>query len=207
MVRSGTSAGGSRSRGLAGLADAPHPGRPRVYGRDLRERILATTLTQPEGTTHYKRNGTISLFAALEVGTGAVTHETHARHTGTDFLALLRRLARTYPRGEVHVVLDNVSTHKTPVVQRWLGGRPRFTFHFTPTSASWMNQVETWFGILTRQAIRRGTFESTQALTAAIERFTREWNAGATPFSWVKTADQILAKAVRKPQDYSGARH
>lgn len=80
-------------------------------------------------------------------------------------------------------------------------------FHFTPTSASWMNQVETWFGILTRQALRRGSFENVRVLTAAIERFTREWNAGATPFTWVKTADDILAKAVRKTQADSGARH
>jgi hypothetical protein len=87
-----------------------------------------------------------------------------------------------------------------------LGENPA-TFHFTPTSASWMNQVETWFGILTRQAIRRGSFESIRALSAAIERFTREWNAGKTPFTWVKTADEILAKAVRKTQADSGARH
>ena len=107
----------------------------------------------------------------------------------------------------MHVVLDNVSTHTTPDVQAWLARHRRFTFHFTPTSASWMNQVETWFGILTRQAIRRGSFRSVRELVAAIERFTREWNAGATPFIWVKTADEILAKAVRKPQADSGARH
>jgi transposase len=290
-----------KEQGLAGLADAPHPGRPRTYGREVRERILAVTLTPPEATTHwsrarlakqvgvspstvgrvwaegrlrphrvetfkysrdpelvakitdvvglylapperaivlsvdektqiqaldrtqpmlplrprqverhthdYRRNGTLSLFAALEVATGMVTHETRERHTGDDFLAFLRRLARTYPRGEVEVVLDNVSTHKTPAVQAWLARNPRFTFHFTPTSASWMNQVETWFGILTRQAIRRGSFENVRVLTAAIERFTRDWNTGASPFTWVKTADEILAKAVRKPQADSGARH
>jgi hypothetical protein len=104
-------------------------------------------------------------------------------------------------------LLDSVFTHKTPDVQAWLGRHKRFTFHFTPTSASWMNQVETWFGILTRQAIRRGSFESVRVLTAVIERFTREWNAGATPFTWVRTADEILAKAVRKTQADSGARH
>jgi transposase len=290
-----------KEHGLEGLADAPHPGRPRVYGRDVRERILARTLTRPEGTTHwstrrlakevgvsastvarvwhdgrlkphrtetfkfsrdpeliakvtdvvglyldppqraivlsvdektqvqaldrtqpmlplrpgqverhthdYKRNGTLSLFAALEVATGQVTGQARERHTGDDFLAFLRLLARTYPKGEIHVVLDNVSTHKTPDVQDWLRRHQRFTFHFTPTSASWMNQVETWFGILTRQAIRRGSFESVRALTAAIERFTREWNAGASPFIWVKTADEILAKAVRKTQADSGAGH
>ncbi len=137
-------------------------------------------------TRDYTRHGTTSLFAALEVGTGRVTTDTRERHTGADFLAFLRLIAREYPRGQVHVVLDNVSTHKTPDVQAWLSRHKRFTFHFTPTSASWMNQVETWFGILTRQAIRRGSFESVRALVGAIERFTREWNAGATPFTWVK---------------------
>ena len=290
-----------KEAGLAGLDDAPHPGRPRRLGRDVRERILSATLTPPAGATHwsrarlakqvgvsastvgrvwrearlqphrvetfkyssdpqlvakvtdvvglylapperaivlsvdektqiqaldhsqpmlplrpgqverhthdYKRHGTTSLFAALEVATGTVTHVTRARHTAADFLAFLRLVARAYPDGELHLVLDNVSTHKTPAVQRWLARHRRVTFHFTPTSASWMNQVETWFGILTRQAIRRGSFESVRALSAAIERFTREWNASATPFSWVKTADEILAKAVRKPQAHSGAGH
>jgi transposase len=264
--------------GLEGLADAPHPGRPRVYGPEVRERILAETLTKPEGMTHwstrrlakqvgvsrstvgrvwheghlkphrretfkfsrdpelvakvadvvglylrpperaivlsvdektqiqaldrtqpmlplrpgqverhthdYRRNGTTSLFAALEVATGRVTTEARDRHTGADFLAFLRRLGRAYPTGELHVILDNVSTHKTPDVQRWLDRHTRVHFHFTPTSASWMNQVETWFSILTRQAIRRGSFESVRALVAAIDRFTRAWNAGATPFAW-----------------------
>jgi transposase len=290
-----------KERGLDGLADAPHSGRPRTYGREVRERILAETLTPPESATHwstrrlaprvgvsaatvgrvwqegrlkphrtetfkysrdpqlvakvtdvvglylhpparaivlsvdektqiqaldrtqpmlplrpgqverhthdYKRHGTTSLFAALEVGTGKVTTETRDRHTGADFLAFVRLIARTYPRGEVHVVLDNVSTHKTPDVQRWLAGHPRFTFHFTPTSASWMNQVETWFGILTRHALRRGSFESLRALVAAIEGFTRAWNDDATPFMWVKTPGEILAKAVRKTQGDSGAGH
>jgi transposase len=288
-------------RGLDGLRDAPHPGRPPTYGREVRERILAETLTPPEGATHwsrqrmarrvgvsastvgrvwregrlaphrsetfkfssdpvlvakltdvvglylnpperaivlsvdektqiqaldrtqpmlplrpglaerrthdYKRNGTLSLFAALEIATGAVTNQARARHTAADFLAFLRLLARTYPEGEVHLILDNVSTHKTPAVQRWLRRHRRFTFHFTPTSASWLNQVETWFSILTRQAIRRGSFESVRALVAAIERFTREWNAQATPFVWLKTPDQILAKAVRKPQADSDGQH
>jgi transposase len=290
-----------KERGLAGLADAPHPGRPRTYGREVRERILAETLTAPEGATHwsrerlaervgvsastvgrvwkaerlkphrtetfkysddpdlvakvtdvvglylapperavvlsvdektqiqaldrtqpmlplrpgqverhthdYRRNGTTSLFAALEVGTGRVTDLARERHTAADFLAFLRLLARTYPRGEVHVILDNVSTHKTEAVRAWLARHERFTFHFTPTSASWLNQVETWFGILSRQAIRRGSFESVRALVAAIERFTREWNADASPFVWVKTPEQILAKAVRKAQADSGGRH
>ena len=130
------------------------------------------------------------------MGTGTVTTATRDRHTGADFLGFLRRVERAYPGVELHVVLDNVSTHKTPAVRAWLERHPRISFHFTPTSASWMNQVETWFGILTRQAIRRGSFENVRVLTAAIERFTREWDARATPITWVKTADD-LAKAVR----------
>ena len=179
-----------------------------VLSVDEKTQIQALDRTQPmlplrpgqvERHTHdYERHGTTSLFAALEVGTGKVTTQARARHTGDDFLAFLRRVERAYPVGELHVVLDNVSTHKTPAVRAWLEARPRITFHFTPTSASWMNQVETWFGILTRQAIRRGTFRSVKELIARIEVFTASWNEGASPFAWVKTADQILAKAVRK---------
>ena len=105
------------------------------------------------------------------------------------------------------MVLDNVSTHKTPAVLAWLARHPRIAFHFTPTSASWMNQVETWFGILTRQAIRRGSFRSVKELIAMIDAFTRQWNAGASPFTWVKTPDEILAKAVRKPRAISESGH
>ena len=136
-----------------------------------------------------------------------MTAETRARHTGADFLAFLCRVERAYPDVELHVVLDNLSTHKTPDVQSWLADHPRVTFHFTPTSASCRNQVETWFGILTRQAIRRGVFRSVKELVTAIEAFIHTWNAGASPFIWVKTADEILAKAVRKPRATSESRH
>jgi len=206
----------AKVRDVVGLYLAP-PERAIVLSLDEKTQIQALDRTQPmlplkpgqvERHTHdYKRNGTTSLFAALEVATGKVTTEARARHTGADFLAFLRHVERAYPTGELHVVLDNVSTHKTPDVRAWLERHPRITFHFTPTSASWMNQVETWFGILTRQAIRRGSFENVRVLTAAIERFTREWNADATPFVWVKTPDEILAKAVRKAQADSGVRH
>ena len=279
--------------GLDGLEDAPHPGRPRVYGREVRERIVAATLKKPdEPVTHwsrarlakrvgvsastvgrvwreeklkphrsetfkysndpqleekvidvvglyldpperaivlsvdektqvqalnrtqpmlplrpglperrthdYQRHGTVNLFAALEVATGKVTHETRDRHTGADFLAFLKRIARAYPKGEVHLILDNVSTHKTPAVQAWLARHKRFVFHFTPTSASWMNQIETWFSSLTRQAIRRGSFASVDDLERAIDAFTSAWNDQAAPFAWIKTADQVLAKAIKK---------
>jgi transposase len=198
----------AKVRDVVGLYLAP-PERAIVLSLDEKTQIQALDRTQPmlpmkpgqvERHTHdYKRNGTTSLFAALEVATGKVTTEARARHTGADFLAFLHRVERAYPDGELHVILDNVSTHKTPDVRAWLERHPRITFHFTPTSASWMNQVETWFGILSRAAIRRGSFGSVKELIAKIDLFAANWNAGASPFAWLKTADEILAKAVRKP--------
>lgn len=206
----------AKVRDVVGLYLAP-PKRAIVLSLDEKTQIQALDRTQPmlplrpgqvERHTHdYKRNGTTSLFAALEVATGRVTNQARERHTADDFLGFLRLVARTYPRGQVHVILDNVSTHKTPDVERWLRGHKRFTFHFTPTSASWMNQVETWFGILTRQAIRRGSFGSVKELITMIDAFTEQWNAGSSPFAWVKTADEILAKAVRKPRATSESGH
>jgi hypothetical protein len=196
----------AKVRDVVGLYLAP-PERAIVLSLDEKTQIQALDRTQPmlplrpgqvERHTHdYERHGTTSLFAALEVGTGKVTAQARARHTGDDFLAFLRRVERAYPDGELHVVLD-VSTHTTPAVRAWLEERPRITFHFTPTSASWMNQVETWFSVLTRQAIRRGTFRSVKELVARIDAFTANRNAGASHFVWVKSADEILAKAVRK---------
>ena len=206
----------AKVRDVVGLYLAP-PERAIVLSLDEKTQIQALDRTQPmlplrpgqvERHTHdYKRNGTTSLFAALEVATGRVTEQARERHTADDFLGFLRLVARTYPKGRVHVVLDNVSTHKTPEVGRWLRGHKRFTFHFTPTSASWMNQVETWFGILTRQALRRSSFGSVKELITMIDTFTTQWNAGATPFAWVKTADEILAKAVRKHPAISDSGH
>jgi transposase len=206
----------AKVRDVVGLYLDP-PERAIVLSVDEKTQIQALDRTQPmlplraggvaRRTHDYKRNGTTSLFAALEVATGTVTQEARARHTGADFLAFLRRLDRVYPDQELHVILDNVSTHKTPDVQAWLGRHPRVTFHFTPTSASWLNQVETWFSVLTRQAIRRGTFASVKDLVAKIDSFTKSWNAGATPFLWVKTADEILAKAVRKRPATSESGH
>jgi transposase len=197
----------AKVRDVVGLYLDP-PAGAIVLSVDEKTQIQALDRTQPmlpmrpgqvERHTHdYKRHGTTCLFAALEVGTGRVTADTRDRHTGDDFLAFMRQVARAYPAGELHVVLDNVSTHATPDVRAWLADNPRITFHFTPTGASWMNQVETWFGILTRQAIRRGSFRSVKELVAMIESFTRSWNEGSSPFAWVRTADQILAKAVRK---------
>ena len=206
----------AKVRDVVGLYLDP-PAGAIVLSVDEKTQIQALDRTQPmlpmrpgqvERHTHdYVRHGTTCLFAALEVGTGRVTTDTRDRHTGDDFLAFMRRVAREYPAGELHVVLDNVSTHSTPEVRAWLARHPRITFHFTPTSASWMNQIETWFGILTRQAIRRGSFSSVKELVAMIDAFTRAWNEGSSPFTWVKTADEILAKAVRKPRATSESGH
>jgi len=123
----------------------------------------------PEKQTHdYKRNGTTTLFAALEVATGLVTDRCFQRHTNVEFLAFLKQVARAYPRVELHVVCDNYATHKHPNVQAWLAKHPRVHMHFTPTSGSWLNMVEIFFGIITRQAIRRGTFHSVKDLETAI---------------------------------------
>jgi transposase len=206
----------AKVRDVVGLYLAP-PERAIVLSVDEKTQIQALDRTAPmlplkpgqvERHTHdYKRNGTTHLFAALEVATGKVTTQTRARHTGADFLAFLREIERAYPEGELAVVLDNVSSHKTPAIREWLDGHPRVSFHFTPTSASWMNQIETWFGILSRQAIRRGSFRSVKELIAMINAFTTQWNEGSTPFAWVKTADQILAKAVRKPTTIGESGH
>jgi len=206
----------AKVRDVVGLYLDP-PAGAIVLSVDEKTQIQALDRTQPmlpmrpgqvERHTHdYERHGTTCLFAALEVGTGRVTTDTRDRHTGDDFLAFMRRVARAYPEGELHVVLDNVSTHSTPEVRAWLARHPRITFHFTPTSASWMNHIETWFGILTRQAIRLGSFRNVKDLVAMIEAFTRAWNEGSSPFTWVRTADEIFAKAVRKPRATSESGH
>ena len=182
---------------------------------DETSQIQALERTQPllpmrpgstERRTHdYRRHGTATLFAALNIATAEVLGTCMQRHRHQEFLRFLRLLNREYPDGEIHLVLDNYATHKHAKVESWFERHPRFVRHFTPTSASWMNQVETWFGIITSQAIRRGSFSSTDALMKAIHRFIRAWNDGSQPFVWVKTADQILAKAIRAGN--SGARH
>jgi transposase len=153
----------------------------------------------PEGRTHdYKRNGTTNLYAALEIASGQVVHACQPRHRHQEFLAFLRRIVREFPEGELHLVLDNSSTHTTPEVERWLRRHKHVRFHFTPTGASWMNMVESWFSILTRQQVRRGSFADVNELIQAIERFVDGWNERAVPFVWTKTARQVLAKAVKQ---------
>ena len=150
----------------------------------------------PEKATHdYVRHGTTTLFAALEVATGKVTDACYPRHRHTEFLAFLKQVAKAYPRVKLHIVADNYATHKHPAVKAWLGRNPRITMHFTPTSGSWLNLVEVFFGIITRQAIRRGTFRSVKDLITAIETFIDAWNERCQPFVWTKNADDILTKA------------
>lgn len=153
---------------------------------------------QIERRTHdYTRHGTTTLFAALEVATGQVTAAVKPRHRREEFLAFLRQVDRAYPGRELHLVMDNYATHKTPEVKAWLEAHPRFSVHFTPTSGSWLNLVEVWFGIIDRQAIRRGVFTSVKDLNAKIRQFITGWNDRCHPFIWTKTPEQILAKANR----------
>jgi transposase len=187
-----------------------------VLGVDEKAQIQALDRTQPtlpmksgkaQRMTHdYKRNGTTSLYAALEIATGEVTGTSYRRHTHQEFLAFLNTLVKAFPRKPLHVVLDNSSTHSTPEVKRWLERHKRAHFHFTPTGASWLNMVEIWFSILTKQQVRRGVYHNVPELIAAIEHLIDGYNQGAEPFVWTKTADQVLAKAV-KDQATSGTVH
>jgi transposase len=172
-----------------------------VQALDRTQPILPLRPGLPERRTHdYKRNGTTNLYAALEIASGQVVHACQPRHRHQEFLAFLRRIAREFPAGELHLVLDNSSTHTTPEVKRWLARHKRVHFHFTPTGASWMNMIESWFSILTRQQVRRGSYGSERELIDAIGRFVTGWNERPCPFTWTKTADQILTKATkRKP--------
>jgi transposase len=179
-----------------------------VLCMDEKSQIQALDRTQPTlpmkrgraGTmTHdYKRNGTTTLFAALDVLTGTVIGACLPRHRNTEFLKFLRRIDREVPKGlQVHLILDNYGTHKHPNVTAWLAKHPRFHLHFTPTSSSWLNLVERWFRNLTDKAIRRGVFPSVPDLIAAIEAYLEAHNDDPKPFVWTATAEDILAKVRR----------
>ena len=146
----------------------------------------------------YVRHGTSTLFAALEIATGQVTGACKPRHRHQEFLAFLKQVARAYPDRELHLVMDNYATHKRVEVRDWLAGNPRIHVHFTPTSGSWLNLVEVWFGIIERQAIHRGSFTSVKDLNAKIRAFVDGWNDRCHPFVWTKPADQVLKKANRQ---------
>jgi transposase len=152
----------------------------------------------PERQTHdYVRHGTLSLFAAYDVATGRVLGHCHQRHRQVEFLRFLDRIDEAFPHDgvtQLHVVMDNYGTHKTPKVRRWFARHPRFHIHFTPTSGSWINMVERFFGKITTEAIRRGSFESTRQLREAIDTYIAEHNKDPKPFVWTATADSIFRK-------------
>jgi transposase len=179
-----------------------------VLSMDEKSQIQALDRTQPSlpmkpgraGTmTHdYKRNGTTTLFAALDVLTGSVIGQCLPRHRHSEFLTFLKTIDREVPRGlEIHLILDNYATHTHPNVTAWLAKHPRFHLHFTPTSSSWLNMIESFFAKLTNKAIRRGAFASVPDLIAAIDAYLEANNTNPTPFTWTKTADRIIEQVQR----------
>ena len=190
------------------------PERALVLCVDEKSQIQALNRTQPilplrpgipaRMTHDYQRNGTTSLFAALEVATGKVHGRCFDRHTHQEFITFLKSLARKYPRREIHLICDNYGTHKHPEVKKWLAENARFHMHFTPTSSSWLNLVERWFGMITNEAIRRGSFDSVAQLERAINAYLAEWNDEAKPFTWTKTPGQILWRIQRAKARYGG---
>lgn len=197
-------------RDIVGLYFNP-PQHAVVLCVDEKSQIQALERTQPllpmrpgqvERRSHdYRRNGTTSLFAALDVKTGTVIGETHRRHRSKEFRKFLDTIDDHVPAElNVHLILDNSSTHKTPTIQNWLAKRPRFNVHFTPTYSSWINQVERLFADLTTQQIRRGSYRSVPQLEAAIREFLDARNEDPKPYIWTKTADEILANIARFAQ-------
>lgn len=194
-------------RDIVGLYLNP-PDRALVLCVDEKSQIQALDRSQPllpmrpgqaERRTHdYKRHGTTSLFAALDVKTGKLIGECHRRHRSVEFRQFLDTIDAAVPqRFDVHLVLDNYGTHKTPLIHRWLVRRPRFHLHFTPTGTSWINQVERWFALLTEKRLRRSAFRSTRELEQAIRDYISAHNEQPKPFRWAKTADEILASVAR----------
>ena len=158
-------------------------------------------------THDYKRHGVVDLYAALEVATGKVTHKVSESHTAADFLAFMNKVERAYPSQELHVILDNSSAHGTPEVKAWLAEHPRVQFHFTPTSASWLNQVEGFFGILGKQSLSETDFPSRKALREHLAAYMRSWNKNPTPFAWTKPANAIIKSHRRMLDRISTAVH
>jgi transposase len=194
---------------IVGLYMNP-PAHAVVVSIDEKSQIQALDRTQPGlplkpgrcGTmTHdYKRHGTTTLFAALNVLTGTVIGRCMPRHTHQEFIKFLNAVERAVPAGKIiHAIADNYATHKHPKVRKWLADHPRWIFHFTPTSASWINAIENFFSVITRRRIRRGVFTSVAALQDAIDRYIQEHNRHPKPFVWTKPADLILAKISRLP--------
>ena len=194
-------------RDIVGLYLNP-PDNALVLCVDEKSQIQALDRTQPllplgigyaEGVTHdYVRHGTTTLFAALDIATGQVIARCKRRHRHQEFLQFLREIDANVPEElDVHLIVDNYTTHKHAKVRRWLAARGRYHVHYTPTYSSWLNQVEIWFNLITQRAIRRGTFRSVKRLVERIEQFVQNHNQSAQPFVWVATADSILAKIAR----------
>jgi transposase len=180
-----------------------------IQALDRTAPVLPMLPGTPERATHDdKRAGTSSLYAALDLTTGKVIGRLHSRHRAIEFKHFLRTLDREVPADlDVHVVLDNSSTHKTPAIQRWLAAHPRFVLHFTPTSSSWLNLVERWFAELTSKKLRRGAHRSVRALNDDIRTWIDTWNDDPRPFVWTKTADQILDSIARYCERINESRH
>lgn len=204
-------------RDIVGLYLNP-PDKAMVLCVDEKSQIQALNRTQPllplglgyvEGVTHdYVRHGTTTLFAALDIASGQIITQCRKRHRHQEFLQFLRHIDQNVPEDlDIHLVVDNYATHKHSKVKGWLVPRPRYHVHYTPTYASWLNQVEIWFNIITQKAIRRGSFRSVRDLTANIERFVINYNPKAKPFVWTATADSILNKIQRLCHAISGTQH
>ena len=204
-------------RDIVGLYLNP-PDKAMVLCVDEKSQIQALDRTQPllpmglgyvEGVTHdYVRHGTTTLFAALDIATGQVLTCCKNRHRHQEYLQFLKQVdASVPPNLGIHLVVDNYATHKHPSVKRWLAAHPRYQVHYTPTYASWLNQVEIWFNIITQRAIRRGTFRSVKALIAKIEQFVSQYNRVSHPFVWTANADSILEKVRRLCQRISETGH
>ena len=180
-----------------------------IQALDRTAPILPMLPGTPERATHdYKRSGTSSLYAALDITTGRVIGSLHARHRAIEFKKFLQTLDREVPADlDVHVILDNSSTHKTPAVKKWLLAHPRFVLHFTPTSSSWLNLVERWFGELTSKKLRRGTHRSVRELNNDIRGWINDWNENPRPFAWTKTAEEILNSLAEYLSKISGGAH
>lgn len=204
-------------RDIVGLYLNP-PDKAMVLCVDEKSQIQALDRTQPllpmglgyvEGVTHdYVRHGTTTLFAALDIATGQVLTCCKNRHRHQEYLQFLKQVDASVPPDlGIHLVVDNYATHKHPRVKRWLAAHPRYQVHYTPTYASWLNQVEIWFNIITQRAIRRGTFRSVKALIAKIEQYVSQYNRTSHPFVWTATADSILEKVRRLCQRISETGH
>jgi transposase len=177
------------------------PSRPnsQIQALDRTAPILPMLPGTPARATHdYKRHGTSSLYAALNLTTGTVISALHGRHRAIEFKKFLQTIDREVPAHlDVHLVLDNSSTHKTPTIKRWLAAHPRFHLHFTPTSSSWLNLVERWFAELTNKLLKRGAHRSVRQLNTDIRAWIETWNEDPRPFVWAKTAEQILESIAR----------